>query len=122
VTITDSTGNVDTVTSVGVLHFSDGTNYLVGKQGLVQTSDQTINQFLANSGVDQSYIGPVPTAGAQQQPVQTATPASLGRARTIMVPPLRVLARCPRDLKNLGSCGSTRASFFHSYWKLMAAC
>ena len=43
VTITNSTGDVDTVKNVEVFHFSDGTNYLVGRQGLVQTSDQTIN-------------------------------------------------------------------------------
>ena len=74
VTITDSsTGDVDTVKNVEVFHFSDGTNDRVGKHGLVQTSDQTINQFLANSGLDQSHLGPVPTAGVQQQPVQTAT-------------------------------------------------
>ena len=78
VTITNSSGDVDTVKNVEVFHFSDGTNYLVGRQGLVQTSDQTINQFLANSGVDQSHLGPVPTAGAQQQPVQAATPTSPG--------------------------------------------
>ena len=78
VTITDSSGDVDTVKNVEVFDFSDGTNYLVGKHGLVQTSDQTINQFLANSGLDQSHLGPVPTAGVQQQPVQTATPTSPG--------------------------------------------
>ena len=64
VTVTDSTGEVDTVKNVEVFHFSDGTNYLVGRHGLVQTDDQTINSFLAASGVDQSHLGPVSTAGA----------------------------------------------------------
>ena len=72
VTITNSTGDVDTVKNVEVFHFSDGTNYLVGRHGLVQTADQNINKFLANSGVDQSYFGAVPTAGTQQQLVQAA--------------------------------------------------
>src|SRR5262249_17262255 len=72
VTITDSTGGVDTVKNVEVLHFSDGTNYLVGRHGLAQTSDQTINTFLADSGVDQSYFSAVPTAGTQQQLIQAA--------------------------------------------------
>jgi hypothetical protein len=72
VTITDSTGDVDTVKNVEVFHFSDGTNYLVGRQGLVQTADQNINKFLADSGVDQSYFGAVPTAGTQQHLVQAA--------------------------------------------------
>ena len=72
VTITNSSGEVDTVKNVEVFHFSDGTNYLIGRHGLVQTSDQTINQFLAHSGVDQSHLGPVPTAEVQQQPVQPA--------------------------------------------------
>ena len=68
VTITNAAGEVDTVKNVEVFHFSDGTNYLVGKQGLVQTSDQTINTFLAASGIDQSHLGPVSTAQAQQPP------------------------------------------------------
>ena len=72
VTITDSSGDVDTVKNVEVFHFSDGTNYLVGRQGLVQTTDQNINLFLAASGVDQSHLGPVSTAQAQQQLVQAA--------------------------------------------------
>ena len=72
VTITDSAGEVDTVKNVEVFHFSDGTNYLVGRHGLVQTADQNINKFLADSGVDQSYFGAVPTAGTQQQLVQAA--------------------------------------------------
>ena len=72
VTITNSAGEVDTVKNVEVFHFSDGTNYLIGRHGLVQTSDQTINKFLADSGVDQSYFGAVPTVGTQQQPVQAA--------------------------------------------------
>ena len=72
VTITNSAGEVDTVKNVEVFHFSDGTNYLVGRHGLVQTGDQSINKFLADSGVDQSYFSAVPTAGTQQQPVQAA--------------------------------------------------
>ena len=72
VTITNAAGEVDTVKNVEVFHFSDGTNYLVGRHGLVQTSDQTINKFLADSGVDQSHFSAVPTAGTQQQPVQAA--------------------------------------------------
>ena len=73
VTVTDSTGEVDTVKNVEVFHFSDGTNYLVGRHGLVQTDDQTINSFLAASGVDQSHLGSVSTA-AQQAPAQFANP------------------------------------------------
>ena len=76
VTVTDSTGEVDTVKNVEVFHFSDGTNYLVGRHGLVQTGDQTINSFLAASGVDQSLLGPVSTAQTQQAPVQSANPTS----------------------------------------------
>ena len=60
VTITNSAGEVDTVKNVEVFHFSDGTNYLVGRHGLVQTGDQTINTFLAASGVDQSLLGRSP--------------------------------------------------------------
>ena len=67
VTITNSAGEVDTVKNVEVFHFSDGTNYLVGRHGLVQTSDQNINKFLADSGVDQSYFSAVPTAGTHVQ-------------------------------------------------------
>jgi len=70
VTITNSAGEVDTVNHVEVFHFSDGTNYLVGRHGLVQTNDQTINQFLADSGVDQ-YFNSVP-AGTLEQLVQAA--------------------------------------------------
>jgi hypothetical protein len=73
VTVTDSTGEADTVKNVEVLHFSDGTNYLVGRHGLLQTGDQ-INSFLAASGVDQSLLGPVSTAQSQQAPVQSANP------------------------------------------------
>ena len=76
VTVTNSTGEVDTVKNVEVFHFSDGTNYLVGRHGLVQTGDQTINSFLAASGVDQSLLGPVSTAQTQQAPVQSANPTS----------------------------------------------
>ena len=76
VTITNSAGEVDTVKNVEVFHFSDGTNYLVGRQGLVQTGDQTINSFLAASGVDQSLLGPVSTEQTQQAPVQSANPTS----------------------------------------------
>ena len=56
-----------------MFHFSDGTNYLVGRHGLVQTGDQTINTFLAASGVDQSLLGSVSTAQAQQAPAQSAS-------------------------------------------------
>jgi Ca2+-binding RTX toxin-like protein len=72
VTITNSAGEVDTVKNVEVFHFSDGTNYLVGRDGLVQSGDESINKFLADSGVDQSYFSAVPTAGSQQQTVQAA--------------------------------------------------
>ena len=74
VTVTNSSGEVDTVKNVEVFHFSDGTNYLVGRHGLVQTGDQTINSFLAASGVDQSHLGLVSTAQAQQAPAQSANP------------------------------------------------
>jgi parallel beta-helix repeat protein len=72
VTMANSAGEVDTVKNVEVFHFSDGTNYLVGRHGLVQTDDQSINKFLADSGADQSYFSAVPAAGTQQQLVQAA--------------------------------------------------
>jgi Ca2+-binding RTX toxin-like protein len=74
VMVTDSTGEVDTVKNFEVFHFSDGTNYVIGRHGLVQTGDQTINSFLAASGVDQSLLGPVSTALTQQAPVQSVNP------------------------------------------------
>ena len=82
VTVTDSTGEVDTVKNVEVFHFSDGTNYLVGRHGLVQTGDQTINSSLAASGVDQSLLGPVSTAQTQQAPAQSANPTSSNASGT----------------------------------------
>ena len=75
-TLTNTAGEVDIVKNVEVFHFSDGTNYLVGKHGLVQTSDQSINAFLASSGVDQSFIGPVSTAAAQQATAQPVSSSS----------------------------------------------
>jgi hypothetical protein len=69
-----------------VFHFSDGTNYLIGKHGLVQTSDQPINTFLADSGVDQSHLGPVPTLAVQPQPVQAAA-SNTGNGATDPVVP-----------------------------------
>ena len=83
VTITDSSGDVDTVKNVQVFHFSDGTNYLVGRHGLVQTGDQTINTFLAASGVDQSLLGSVSTAQAQQAPAQSANQAFTASNSTV---------------------------------------
>ena len=82
VTVTNSTGEVDTVKNVEVFHFSDGTNYLVGRHGLVQTSDQTINSSLAASGVDQSLLGPVSTAQTQQASAQSANPTSSNASGT----------------------------------------
>ena len=84
VTITDSSGDVDTVKNVEVFHFSDGTNYVVGRHGLIQTGDQSINQFLAHSGVDQSYFNAVPMAATQQQPAEAA--ASNATATNAVVP------------------------------------
>jgi hypothetical protein len=82
VTVTDSTGEVDTVKNVEVFHFNDGTNYLVGGHGVAQTGDQTINSSLAASGVDQSLLGPVSTAQTQQAPAQSANPTSSNASGT----------------------------------------
>ena len=101
-TITNSAGEADAVKNVEVLHFSDGTNYLIGKHGLVQTSDQTINHFLANSGLDQSHLGPVPTAGAPQQPVQVAA-SNLGTGATTPVVPQQSASTAHNHLPGVGA-------------------
>ena len=102
VTITNSAGEVDTVKNVEVFHFSDGTNYLVGRHGLVQTGDQSINKFLADSGVDQSYFSAVPMAGTQQQPVQAAA-SDLGTGAPDPVVPQQASSTPSASADNAGA-------------------
>ena len=106
VTITNPAGGVDTVKNVEVFHFSDGTNYLVGRHGLVQTSDQSVNKFLADFGVDQSYFSAVATAGTQQQPVQPATNSA---AATNQVVPQQASSTPSTSADNAGT-GTTPTS------------
>ena len=96
VTITNSTGEVDTVKNVEVFHFSDGTNYLVGRHGLVQTGDQTINTFLADSGVDQSlFQGRPHGADAASQLNLQVRPAQM-HPRRVPVSAARILSEHPK--------------------------